>query len=375
MSRKTNVTLHDIATKLRLTTSTVSRALNNHPKISDITKKAVVKMADKLNYQPHTIAAALRKGKSGFLGIIVPAADSAFFASIVRGIEEVANKREYNVVVCQSYDHYEAEMQAIERLLRVRVDGIIASTVRNTSGLSHFRKVSEAGIPLLLLGRATEEPEVSQITSDDYLGAYRVTEHLIQQGCKRIGHFTSLQGSSVFKERLRGYRNALLDYGIPYGEELVVESNLQLHDGRKSMEKLLGMFPLPDGVFSSGDLAAMGAMQVLKERNIRIPGEVALAGFGNDPFTAFTDPPLTTADPFSKTMGTIAAELILEQLNSDSESPSVVRTRIIKPGLIIRASSLKERIRPINAAGEVTRLRSEAMPEKQTPLSVFLPGS
>lgn len=368
MSRKTNVTLQDIATRLRLTTSTVSRALNNHPKISDCTKKAVLKMAAKLNYQPHTIAAALRKGKSGFLGIIVPAADRAFYASIVRGIEEVANKLEYNVVVCQSYDHYETEVQAIERLLRVRVDGIIASIGSNTSDISHFRKVSEAGIPLLLLGRTTEELEVSQISSDDYLGAYQVVEHLIQQGCKRIGHFTSLQGTSVFKERLRGYRNALREYGIPYEEELVVAGNLQLDDGRKSMEKLLAMFPLPDGVFSSGDFAAIGAIQVLKERNIRIPGEVALAGFSNDPFTGFTDPPLTTADPFGKTMGTIAAELILEQLNSGKENPSVVRKSLIKPGLIIRASSLKEKIIPISAAGkEILFGQKEAGNEEQYP--------
>lgn len=256
------------------------------------------------------------------------------------------------MVVCQSYHRYEAGVHAIERLLRVRVDGIIASTGGNISIFSHFRKVSEAGIPLLLLGRTTQEPEVSQVTSYDYLGAYRLTEHLIQQGCERIGHFTSLRGTSEFKERLHGYRNALRDYHIPYGEELVVESNLQLHDGRKSMEKLLGMFPLPDGLFSSCDFAAMGAMQILKERNISIPGEVALAGFGNDPFTRLSDPPLTTADPLCIIMGTIAAELILDQLNSEGETNSVTRTRILKPKHIIRASSLKRGHMLVSTAGE-----------------------
>lgn len=342
--RKTQITMRDIAIRLNITASTVSRALNNHPKISNFTKQAVLKMARELNYQPHHIAAALRNGKSGFIGVVIPTADRAFFASIVRGAEEIANNLGYKVIVCQSYDEYEKEVQTLDALFSARVDGIIASIGKNTIDFSHFRRAVERRVPLLLFDRPTEELEVSQVTIDDHLGAYQVVEHLIKQGCKRIGHFTSFQKTSVFKERLRGYQDALRDYGIPYEEEMVVESDLQLVDGRKSMEKLLSRNQIPDAIFSSSDYGAMGAMQVLKERKIKIPTEVALAGFSNDPFTAFTDPPLTTVDQLSKTMGNIVARLFFEELNSHNNAYPIAQKVVLKPEVIIRESSLKKEV-------------------------------
>ena len=182
---------------------------------------------------------------------------------------------------------------------------------------------------------------MSQVAVNDYEGAYKVGEHLVLQGCKRIAHFTSPKKISVFQERLRGYTDALLYHGIPYRPELVIESNLQLFDGRNSMEKLLDLEELPDAVFSASDYGAMGAMQVLKERNIKIPQDVALAGFSNDPFTAFTDPPLTSVDQLSKQMGNIAAELFFKQLNLKSPLDFEPQKVVLKPELIIRASSLR----------------------------------
>lgn len=331
-------TIHDIALRLNVTASTVSRALNNNPRISEVTRKAVFEMAKELNYQPHNIAAALRNGKSFFIGIIVPTADRAFFASIVRGVEEIANKLGYKVIICQSYDDYETEVQTIDALFSARVDGIIASIGKNTEDFNHFKRAAEKDVPLLLFDRTTEQLEVSQVAIDDHLGAYLTVEHLILQGCKRIAHFTSPKKISVFKERLRGYKDALKEYGIPYHKELVIESNLQLFDGRKSMENLLELEEMPDAVFSASDYGAMGAMQVLKERKIKIPQQVALAGFSNDPFTSFTDPPLTTVDQLSKTMGNIVAELFFDQLKSKS---AITQKVVLKPELIVRESSLK----------------------------------
>ena len=341
MESKPKVTIHDIAEKLNITASTVSRALNDNPRISDLTKKAVLKAAKQLNYQPNSIAAALRNGKSHLIGIIVPTADRAFFASVVRGIEEMANKLNYKVIICQSYDNYEKEVQTIDALLSARVDGIIASIGKNTEVFDHYKKVQEEKIPLVLFDRTTDALEVSQVMIDDFLGAYKVVEHLIQQGCRRIAHFTSPKKVSIFKERLRGYTEALSDYGIPYNEDLVIKSNLQLEDGRESMEKLLRLKERPDAIFSASDYGAMGAMQVLKENNFRIPQDVALAGFSNDPFTSFTDPALTTVDQFSVTMGKKTAEVFFELLNSkeQEETPQKI---VLKPELIVRQSSMKK---------------------------------
>jgi LacI family transcriptional regulator len=341
MENKAKVTIHDIAEKLNITASTVSRALNNNPRISEVTRKAVHKAAKQMNYQPNNIAAALRHGRSHIIGIIVPTADRAFFASVVRGIEEMANKLNYKVIICQSYDNYEKEVQTIDALLSARVDGIIASIGKNTEDFDHYKRVQQKKIPLVLFDRTTDALEVSQVMIDDYLGAYKVVEHLIQQGCRRIAHFTSPKKVSIFKERLRGYTDALKDNGIPYVEELVVKSNLQLEDGRESMKQLLELKLRPDAIFSASDYGAMGAMQVLKENNIKIPQEVALAGFSNEPFTCFTDPALTTVDQFSLTMGKRTAELFFEHLKADKDI--VPQKIVLKPELITRASSLRKK--------------------------------
>lgn len=335
-------TIHDIARKLNITASTVSRALKDHPRISQETKKAVLKVAQKLNYQPNHIAAALRNGRSNIIGIIVPTADRSFFSSVIRGIEEIANKSRYNVMICQTYDNYLKEIETVEALLNARVDGIIASHGKETVNFNHFRKIKEKGIPLVLFDRSSDEFEVSNVVIDDYLGGYKATEHLIQEGCRRIAHFTNNRKISIFKERLRGYREALLHHGLPYDENLIVESNLQLEDGRNSMLQLLKLASLPDAVFSASALGAMGALQVLKEKQIRIPGEVAVVAFSNELFTSFTEPTLTTVEQHPMRIGNAAAEIFLEEISAGSKK-FIPQKIVLKPELIIRASSLKSK--------------------------------
>lgn len=335
-------TLQDIANKLNITTSTVSRALNDNPRISKATRKLVLKAAKELNYQPNNIAAALRRGKSNLIGVIVPTADRAFFSSVVRGIEEIANKLDYKVIICQSYDDYDKEVETLNALTNVRVDGIIVSISKKTVNTDHFQRAIDKGLPVVLFDRTSDKLNVNQVMIDDYQGAYDVVSHLIDQGCKRIAHFTSPVKISIYKERMRGYMDALSNHGISFDPELAIESNLQLEDGRKSMEQLLGLDNKPDAVFSSSDYAAMGAMQVLKERNIKIPQEVALAGFANEPFTSFTDPTLTTVDQLSLDMGHATAEMFFKQLNDSEKGIKKFQKTILKPKLIIRQSSVRK---------------------------------
>jgi len=340
--KREKTTIHDIAKKLNITASTVSRALKDHPRISTETKKAVLKVAQKLNYQPNHIAAALRNGRSNIIGIIVPTADRTFFSSVVRGIEEIANTAKYNVMICQTYDSYEKEVKTVEALLNARVDGIIASFAKETVNFDHFLKVRERGIPMILFDRSNDALEVSHVVVDDYQGGYKATEHLIQQGCKRIAHFTNTRKISIYKERLRGYREALQDNGLTYDESLVVESDLQLEDGRNSMLKLLQLKEIPDGVFSASAYGILGALQILKEKNIKIPEDVALVGFSNEPYTSFTEPPLSAVDQHSMRMGNAAAEIFLAEIASGKER-FIPQKVVLKPELIIRASSLRKK--------------------------------
>lgn len=339
--KKEKTTIHDIAEKLNITASTVSRALKDHPRISDATKKAVLRVAQKLNYQPNHIAAALRNGRSNIIGIIVPTADRSFFSSVIRGIEEIANTASYNVMICQTYDQYTKEVATVEALLNARVDGIIASIAKESENFDHYRKLKEKGIPLILFDRSNDELEVSNVIIDDYLGAYKAVEHLIHQGCTRIAHFTSVKKVSIYRERFRGYREALEANKIPFDESLVIESNLQLEDGRLSMEKLLSLPKRPDGIFSSSDYGAMGALQVLKENGIKVPKEIAIVGFSNESFTSFSEPTLTTVDQHSMRMGNAAAEIFLEQI-ANGNKLFIPKKTVLKPDLIIRNSSLKK---------------------------------
>ncbi len=339
--KKGKTTIHDIAEKLNITASTVSRALNNHPRISIATKKAVQKAAELLNYQPNQIAASLRSGKSNIIGIIVPSIDRSFFSSVVHGIEEVANTSRYNVMICQSHDNYEKEVATVNALLNAQVDGIIVSFAKDTKNFDHFLKAKEKGVPIIMFDRTNDELEMSQVVVDDFLGAYKATEHLIHQGCTRISHFTNVRKINIYKERLRGYKEALIDNGLPYDNAYVIEGNLQLEDGREAMEKLLQMSQRPDGIFSASAYGIMGALQVLKEHSINVPDQVKLVGFSNEPFTYLTEPSLSTVEQHSMRMGNAAAEIFLEEINNKDKKFTPQKI-VLKPELIIRKSSVRK---------------------------------
>ncbi len=338
--KKGKSTIHDIAEKLNITASTVSRALNNHPRISVATKKAVQKAAEILHYQPNHIAASLRSGKSNIIGIIVPSIDRTFFSTVVRGIEEIANASRYNVMICQTHDNYEKEVATVNALLNAQVDGIIVSFAKETTNFDHFLKAKEKGVPIIMFDRTNDELEMSQVVVDDFLGAYKATEHLIQQGCTRISHFTNVRKINIYKERLRGYKEALIGNGLPYDEDYVVEGNLQLEDGREAMKKLLLMPHPPDGIFSASAYGIMGALQVLKEHGIKVPEEVKLVGFSNEPFTYLTEPSLSTIEQHSMRMGNAAAEIFLEEI-SNKDKKFIPQKIVLKPELIIRKSSVR----------------------------------
>lgn len=337
-------TIHDIAKELGVTASTVSRALQDHPRISDSTKKSVVKMAEKLNYQPNSIAAALRKGKSNIIGVIIPMADRNFFASVIRGIEEVVNKAEYRVIISQSNDSPEQEKSNIKALLESQVDGILASYAKETTDFEHYREIVRRGVPLILFDRlheTLESLEVGSVVIDDYLGAYKATEHLIKQGCRRIVHFSGHQHISIYKERRRGYEEALKRHKLPVDESLIIESSLKLDAGRELGQQLLSWDELPDAIFSASDYGAIGAMEVFREHGIKIPDEIAVVGFSNESFTSFVEPALTSVDQHSKKMGQVAAQLFLDQIDTGKENYTPSKT-VLNPELIVRKSSLKQ---------------------------------
>ncbi|MAL18742.1 MAG: LacI family transcriptional regulator [Balneola sp.] len=334
-------TIHDIAKELDITASTVSRALKDHPRISESTKKSVVAMAKKMNYQPNSIAAALRRGTSNLIGVIIPTIDRNFFASVLRGIEDVLNDTNYNVIICQSSDSLEKEKSNIKALLEAQVDGIFASYAKETTDFSHYEEVHDRGIPLILFDRMQESFDVDAVVIDDYLGAFKATEHLIEQGCTRITHFSGPQNVSIYRDRKRGYEEALKKHDLPVEEKFILNSDLKLEAGKSLAEEIVSWEQMPDAIFSSSDYAAMGAMEVFKSNNLRIPEDIAIVGFSNESFTSIVDPALTTVDQHSKKMGQFTANLFLDRIQ-ENDIPHTPSRTVLNPELIIRKSSLKK---------------------------------
>lgn len=341
--KKKKTTIHDIAKHLDITASTVSRALRNSSRISDKTIESVHKTAKKLNYQPNNIAAALRKGKSNVIGIIIPMADRNFFASIIRGIEEVVNDSGYNVIICQSNDSTEKEKSNINTLLESQVDCIMASYAKSTTDFNHYKEIIDREVPLILFDRLHESLEsldVDAVVIDDYMGAYKATQHLIDQGCRRIVHFSGPEHVSIYKERKRGYKEALIQNSIDVDESLILESDLKLQAGKEMTENILKWDQLPDAIFSSSDYSAIGAMEVLKSNQIKIPDQIAIVGFSNESFTSFVEPALSTVEQHSKKIGQYAANLFLDMVKKNKGDHTSTKT-VLSPELIIRKSSLK----------------------------------
>jgi len=331
-------TIKDIANVLGLTPSAVSKALNDHPRISVKTKTAVQQVAKNLNYQPNYLASALRKGKSNLVGVIIPRASSHFFSSVVENIEAVLNKQGYNVIMTQSNESYEKECRNIDTLIQTQVDGIIASMANETIKLDYYKKIKSKGIPLVLFDRGEDELEVDYVGIDDYKTSHLIVDHLVDKNCKRIAHIAGFKHKRIYKNRLIGFKDALAKHNLPVDEDLIIESNLRIEDGREIMKQLLDAPNRPDAIYAAGDYAALGALQVLLEENIKVPEDIALVGFSNEPFTSLTNPSISTINQHSEKMGQIAAEALLNRLERGKDK-DVIKTVNLKPELIIRASS------------------------------------
>ena len=333
------ISIHDLAAELSLSVSTISRALNNAVDVSSATKAQVWALAEKLNYQPNNMAASLRSGRSNMLGVIVPHINGAFFPAVVHGIERLASQAGFNVMICQSSEEMAREKKHINALLKAQVDGVLVSMSSSTREFDHFEQVRRQGIPLVFFDRMPELPNVCGVVVDDYRGAYQLVEHLIEQGCRRIAHLAGPQHLSITINRHLAYHDALLAHGLPYIKELVVSlPSSRLDGGAAAMRQLLDEGTRPDAVFSAYDFAAAGALQVLEERGIRVPEDIALAGFSNEPFTTMIKPQLTSVDQRGELMGEAAVQLFLQLLK---RTDTFTGQRIVlKPRLMIRGSSL-----------------------------------
>ena len=338
MSNKKRTTIKDIANVLNISPAAVSKAMHDDSRISVKTKEAVKRVAKELNYQPNHLASALRKGKSNLVGVIVPRTNSNFFSSVVEQMEEVLNKAGYNIIITQSNESFEKECKNIDTLLFTQVDGIIASMANETVDLSYYEKIKSKGIPLILFDRGENDLNVDYVGINDYESSHMIVEHLISKGCKRIAHIGGYRRTRIFNNRIKGYIDAIQKNKLPLDDNLLIESDLTLEDGRLKMIELLKLKERPDAIYIASDYAALGALQVLNEYKIKVPEDIKLVGFGNEPFTSLVTPTITSIDQHSSQIGKLAAQTFLSRIEDPTKKQTLNKV-ILDAELIIRDSS------------------------------------
>ncbi len=336
MIKKSPITIKDIAKALNISPSTVSRALKNHPDISQDTKDAVNKYAKDFNYKPNTLALSLRMSKNNTIGVIVPEIVHYFFSSILSGIEQVANAEGYNVIICQSDEDYDKEVRNTQALIATRVSGVLASLAKHTTDYSHFQDIIDSDIPLVFFDRICIGINTDRVVVDDYAGAFAAVEYLIQTGCKRIAFYSSPFHLEISKNRKNGYMDALRKYGLQVDDSLI-----KVCDTREEAiiitPEILDRPNRPDGFFAINDHCAAGILYAAKLAKLKIPQDVSIMGFSDGELAKACDPMLSTVEQHGYEMGKHAAKLLIDKINGETQGQ--YSNKIVKTNLIIRGTT------------------------------------
>lgn len=336
---KKRVTIKDLAQELNVSTSTVSRALQDHPALKLETRERVKTLAKKWNYQPNTLALDLLRQSSKIIAVIVPEITSHFFSSTIIGIQDVMVSTEFNIMIFISNESYEEEARIIEKLSKIQLAGVLVAPSSETKNFDHFRSLQGNGIPLVIFDRDCEGLEAHKVLVDDYRGAFEAVDYLIKTGCKRIAHITGFSHLSTNSNRLRGYIDALKKNGLPVKKEMIIQTEGFNHeDGIVPVETLLKSNNVPDAIFAVNDRLAVSAMRTAKKLDFKIPDDISIIGFDDEPHSSYFTPPLSSVWQPVYSMGMLSVRILLQEIKEES---SQFRNEIFKTELVIRGTSRK----------------------------------
>jgi len=333
------ITIYDVAKALHISPSTVSRGLKDHPHIRKATREKIKACAHEMGYQRNKFASSLRKKRTETIGVVVPKLNSFFQATAIAGIEKITNEHGYGLLISQSQESGKQEAACISTLYNSRVDGLIISLAYDTKKLDHFNILLNKNIPVVFFDRVTECPGCMSVIIDNFKAGYEITCHLIAQGCRRIMHLGGNLLRNVYLERFNGYKQALIDNKLKYDQELLMISELNHESGMKAYQEIMKMKQKPDGIFAANDATAVAVICTLQKAGIRVPQDIAVAGFNNEPLSQVVQPNLTTIEYPAKDIGEIAATSLINKLNNTGTVN--LSTVVLKHKLIIRESTLR----------------------------------
>ena len=332
--------MKDIARELGISVATVSRALQDSPRISETRREQIKAYAREHNFTPNLLAESLRHSRQKplkIIGVIIPELAHYYFSSILSGIEEEASSRGYRIMVAQSDEQYEREVRICQSFYENKVCGIIVSQAKDTRNYDHFQRLIDNGGPLVFYDRICTGINASRVVVDDYMGAYKAVSHLIDTGCRRIAYYGSPMQLEISKNRFNGYKDALLKHGLPVDEDLY-----GICDNRADAEAItpviLARSNPPDGFFAVNDDTAIGIMYTAKRMGFRVPEDIAVCGFTNGQRAVACDPMLTTVEQRGRTVGSEAADILIGQVEGDIPIDKTVK-RVVRTRLVIRGTT------------------------------------
>ncbi|MBF2708840.1 LacI family DNA-binding transcriptional regulator [Flavobacterium soyangense] len=339
---KAKATLKQIAKELNVSVSTVSKALNDSPEISEQTKTRIKEYAKLKNYKPNVIGLNLKNRKTKNIGVIIPNILNSFFAKVFSGIEKIADEKGYNVIMCISNESLEKEVHTLEMLSNGTIDGFILSISEEAQKLheyNHFKDIINEGIPIVMFDRIAEEVSCDKVVVDDFDSALNATQHLINIGCKNIALFSSVDNLSVGKLRVEGYLQALKNNNIPINQNLILRTDSE-DDLKEKIEKNLDNNTI-DGIFALDENDSVAALRIGIKKGYKIPEELSIIGFADGILASRRlSPSLTTVSQYGVEIGEEAAKLLINRLESKEENLPY-ETVVIKTQLRERESTRK----------------------------------
>jgi len=335
------VTIKDIAERLKISVSTVSRALRGSADISDETRRMVLSLAEELQYSPNPIALSLRDKKTKVIGVIVQEIANNYCSAVIAGIEDIAFKMGYNVLISQSHEKINLEVLNTRLLASRRVDGLLITISNETSNVDHLKEMIARGIPVVMFDRISDGLQTHKVVVDDYKGAFDATSHLIEQGYKRIAHLTISKQLAITQNRLNGYLDALKAHKIPVRNEWIVYCDFDEANMKNEVRKLLSIKKRPNAIFSSVERLSMVSVKVLKDMKLKVPADVALAGFADNPLSRYLNPSLTAVCQPTFSIGQNATELLIELIESKKAEEKYTTIKL-KTTLDVQESSAKK---------------------------------
>ncbi|MEL6924218.1 MAG: LacI family DNA-binding transcriptional regulator [Bacteroidota bacterium] len=331
-------TLKDLARILELSESTVSRALKNHPRISKATTERVQRLARELNYTPNQLALSLQKKHMNAIGVVVPRISYHFYAQAISGMEAIAEQQDYNIIICQSNESYEREQGIIRELMGSRVAGFIISLSSETKNYDHFARIRSAKVPLVFFNRECKDIVTDKVVIDNYGAAKSAVQHLVKVGCRRLAYLGGPPEVQISNYRMKGFLAAARKAGIPDEAIFVQHTDFNPAAAQNAARQLLYSTDAPDGILAFSDQLALNVMTVAKERGQRIPDDLCIIGFNNEPVDQLVEPSLTSIDQPAFEMGEAAVRLLLDQLRSGGQYRKPERI-VLTAELLIREST------------------------------------